>query len=44
AGLGARSIIEDVCAGVSFLHDKNVAYGDLKSPNILFDGEGKAEV
>ncbi|CAM9880594.1 unnamed protein product, partial [Laminaria digitata] len=40
----ARQIIEDVCAGMSFLHDKNVVHGDLKSPNILFDGEGRAKV
>lgn len=40
----ARQIVEDVCAGMSFLHSKNVVHGDLKSPKILLDGEGRAKV
>lgn len=40
----ARQIIEDVCAGMAFLHGKNAVHGDLKSPNILLDGEGRAKV
>lgn len=40
----ARQIIQDVCTGMNFLHDKNAVHGDLKSGNILFDGEGRVKV
>lgn len=40
----ARQIIRDVCVGMAFLHSKNAVHGDLKSPNILLDGEGRAKV
>ena len=40
----AREIIEDVCAGMAFLHHKNAVHGDLKSTNILLDGEGRVKV
>lgn len=37
-------IIGDVCAGMTFLHGKKAVHGDLKSANILLDGEGRAKV
>ena len=40
----ARRIIRDICAGMSFLHKKETVHGDLKSPNVLFDGTGRAKV
>lgn len=41
----SRRIIEDVCAGIAFLHSKNTIHGDLKSANaMLDDGEGKVKV
>ena len=40
----ARQIIGDVCAGMAFLHQKKTIHGDLKSPNVLFDGTGRAKV
>lgn len=39
-----RQLIGDVCAGVAFLHSKKAVHGDLKSPNILLDGECRAKV
>ena len=39
-----RLITKDVCAGIVFLHRKNTVHGDLKSPNVLFDGAGRAKV
>ena len=39
-----RLITKDVCAGIVFLHRKNIVHGDLKSPNVLFDGVGRAKV
>lgn len=40
----ARRIIQDVCAGMAFLHRKEAVHGDLKSPNVLFDVAGRAKV
>ena len=40
----ARRIIGDVCAGMGFLHHNETIHGDLKSPNVLFDGFGRAKV
>ena len=40
----ARRIIQDVCAGITFLHSKRAVHGDLKSANVLLDGEGRAKV
>lgn len=40
----ARRIIEDVCAGMAFLHSKDVIHGDLKSANVLLDGEGRVKL
>lgn len=40
----ARQIIEDICAGVSFLHSKETVHGDLKSANVLLDWENRAKV
>lgn len=37
-------IVRDICAGMSFLHRKETIHGDLKSPNVLFDGAGRAKV
>ena len=39
-----RLITKDVCAGIVFLHRKNIVHGDLKSRNVLFDGAGRAKV
>ncbi|CAN0451384.1 unnamed protein product, partial [Ascophyllum nodosum] len=39
-----RLITKDVCAGIVFLHRKNIVHGDLKSPNVLFDGVGRAKI
>lgn len=39
-----RGIVRDVCSGMAFLHDKQTVHGDLKSANVLFDGDGKAKV
>ena len=40
----ARRIIGDICTGMSFLHHKETIHGDLKSPNVLLDGAGRAKV
>lgn len=40
----SRRIIEDVCAGMTFLHSKGTVHGDLKSANVLLDGAGRAKV
>ena len=40
----AVSILRDVCVGMAFLHLKETVHGDLKSPNVLFDGGGRANV
>lgn len=39
-----RHIVGDVCAGMTFLHDKLTVHGDLKSSNVLFDECGRAKV
>ena len=40
----ARRIIGDICAGMAFLHSKNTVHGDLKSANVLLDGDDRAKV
>lgn len=40
----ARRITREICAGMYFLHGKDTVHGDLKSPNVLFDGLGRAKV
>ena len=40
----SRRIIRDICAGMAFLHSKKTTHGDLKSANILLDGDGRAKV
>ena len=40
----ARRLITDVCAGMAFLHSKNAVHGDIKSANVLLDGEGRGKV
>lgn len=39
-----RTLVRDICAGMTFLHSKDVVHGDLKSPNVLLDGDGRAKV
>lgn len=40
----AHSLVRDICAGMAFLHLKETVHGDLKSPNVLLDGCGRAKV
>ncbi|CAN0504915.1 unnamed protein product, partial [Ectocarpus sp. 12 AP-2014] len=40
----SRRIIRDICTGMVFLHSKNTVHGDLKSANVLLDGDGKAKI
>ncbi|CAN0262805.1 unnamed protein product [Ectocarpus sp. 4 AP-2014] len=40
----ARRIIRDICAGMAFLHSKNTVHGDLKSANVLLDGDDRAKI
>jgi len=40
----SRGIIGDICAGMTFLHSKSTVHGDLKSANVLLDGDGRAKV
>lgn len=39
-----RQMTTDVCMGMAFLHSKDTINGDIKSPNVLFDGAGRAKV
>ncbi|CAM9364466.1 unnamed protein product, partial [Pylaiella littoralis] len=40
----SRCIIRDICTGMAFLHGKNTVHGDLKSANVLLDGDGRAKI
>lgn len=40
----ARRLIADVCVGMAFLHSRGTVHGDVKSANVLLDGEGRAKV
>lgn len=40
----ARRLIGDVCAAMAFLHSRDTVHGDIKSANVLLDGEGRAKV
>ncbi|CAN0436712.1 unnamed protein product, partial [Scytosiphon promiscuus] len=40
----SKRIIADICTGMAFLHSKNTVHGDLKSANVLLDGDGRAKV
>ena len=44
SGQQSRRIIRDICTGMAFLHSKNTVHGDLKSANVLLDGDGRAKV
>ncbi|CAM9948482.1 unnamed protein product, partial [Ectocarpus fasciculatus] len=39
-----RQIIQDVCAGMAFLHSKATVHGDLKSASVFLDGRGRAKI
>ncbi|CAN0192791.1 unnamed protein product [Ectocarpus sp. 6 AP-2014] len=43
-GQQSRRIIRDICTGMAFLHGKNTVHGDLKSANVLLDGDGRAKI
>ncbi|CBJ29593.1 Hypothetical leucine rich repeat kinase [Ectocarpus siliculosus] len=43
-GQQSRQIIRDICTGMAFLHGKNTVHGDLKSANVLLDGDGRAKI
>ncbi|KAG6916779.1 hypothetical protein DXG01_005361 [Tephrocybe rancida] len=34
----------DVGSGLMYLHDNDIIHGDLKSPNVLIDGTGRARL
>ncbi|CAM9729911.1 unnamed protein product, partial [Ectocarpus fasciculatus] len=40
----SRRIIRDICTGMAFLHSKSTVHGDLKSANVLLDGDGRAKI
>eukprot|EP00903_Cladosiphon_okamuranus_P022853 g21045.t1 len=40
----SRRIIGDICAGMAFLHSKDTVHGDLKSANVLLDGDSRAKI
>ncbi|CAM9240971.1 unnamed protein product, partial [Hapterophycus canaliculatus] len=40
----SRRIIGDICTGMAFLHSKDTVHGDLKSANVLLDGDGRAKI
>ncbi|CAN0213505.1 unnamed protein product [Ascophyllum nodosum] len=39
-----RQIMNYICSGMAFLHNKGVIHGDLKSANVLFDSAGMAKI
>ena len=39
-----RRIIGDISAGMVFLHTREAVHGDLKSANVLLDGDGRSKV
>ncbi|CAN0158219.1 unnamed protein product, partial [Ectocarpus sp. 4 AP-2014] len=40
----SRRLIRDICTGMAFLHSKKTVHGDLKSANVLLDGDGRAKI
>lgn len=40
----SRRIIEDICNGMKFLRGKATVHGDLRSANVMLDGDGRAKV
>lgn len=44
SGYHRQSIIWDICNGMKFLHGKDAVHGDLKSQNVMLDGDGRAKV
>jgi len=40
----AKKLILEVAEGMSYLHSRNLIHGNLKSTNVLIDGEGHANI
>eukprot|EP00752_Nemacystus_decipiens_P007363 g6584.t2 len=38
------ALVKDVCKGLLFLHLHGIAHRDVKSPNVLLDGQGTAKI
>ena len=43
-GERSRQLIRDICSGMAFLHTNKTIHGDVKSANILLDGNGRAKI
>ena len=39
-----RSVVRQVCAGLSYIHGKNLVHRDIKASNIVIDGSGHATI
>lgn len=39
-----HDLLSDIAEGLHFLHSRNIIHGDLKGPNILIDGGGRARI
>ncbi|KAG6824397.1 hypothetical protein H0H92_006974 [Tricholoma furcatifolium] len=43
-GTPRRPLVADVAKGLAYLHSNGIIHGDLKGPNILVDGSGRAKL